>query len=471
MRVTLRPKMMLGVLGPLAVVLALFAYVQYYVQRHVLLDVAARTATDLSNVIEGSLQHAMLTRNRVAIQTSIDDIATNPQVVDLFLLNPDSQVRAGIPQGLVDRQFSKRDAGCAECHVPGAPHKGEFSAVLAVPNVGRVLRNCNPIENREACHGCHDPAKPYNGVLITDLSLTELERQASNSLQQSLLLFGGALLLGAALLGVTMERSVVQPLSQLTQAIRDFDRGDLARRVQINISDEIGELARAFNHMAGGVGEKVQLEQQLRQRTVELERLYTALQEKEAMRAQLLKQIITAQEEERARLSRELHDEIGQMLTAVQLSLDRLAKTLSTADAAARERLDRARTLTEQTLADLRRVIAALRPGVLDQLGLVPALGWVADHTLRPLGLQVNIETNGLQGRLPGEIETILFRIAQEAMSNVARHSKASRLTIYLVQTDGQVTMSLRDDGVGFDPASVATAGLDQSRGLGLAGM
>jgi signal transduction histidine kinase len=308
-------------------------------------------------------------------------------------------------------------------------------------------------------------------VLITDLSLTAVEQQANHNLQRMLLLLGGALLLGAALLGVTMERSVIQPLSQLTQVIRDFDRGNLRRRVRLPPGgDEVGELARTFNHLADGVSEKAHLEQQLRQRTAELENLYTALQEKEALRAQLLKRTITAQEEERARLSRELHDEIGQVLTAVQLGLDRLARTLAAGDTATREQLARVQTLITQALTDLRHVVAALRPGVLDPLGLVPALGWVADHTLRPLGLQVTMETSGLSGRLPGELEVILFRIAQEAMNNVARHSQASHLLIRLAQTNGQVTMTLADDGVGFDPALV-TAVPEQSRGVGLASM
>ena len=115
-------------------------------------------------------------------------------------------------------------------------------------------------------------------------------------------------------------------------------------------------------------------------------------------------------------------------------------------------------------------MITALRPGVLVQLGLVPALGWVADHTLRPLGLHVTIEAGNLQRRLPDEIETILFRIAQEAMSNVARHSEATLLTVRLAQTEGHVTMTLRDNGHGFDLSAI-TAVPEQERGLGLAGM
>jgi signal transduction histidine kinase len=471
MRITLRPKIMLGVLGPLAIVLALFAYIQYKVQRSLLLDTTVRTATDISDVIEGSLQYAMLARNRAEIQIAIDDIAANSQVVNLLLLNHASQVRASFPQEMLGRRFRKSDVGCVECHGPGAPYSGEFSAIVVLPDRSRVLRSFNLIENKQACHRCHDSDQPYNGVLITDLSLTEVERQATRHLQQILLLLASGLLFGAIMLGVTMERSVLQPLSQFRWAIRDFDRGDLRRRVQVSAHDgEIGELARTFNHMADGVEDKLRLEGQLQQHAKDLQRLNSQLREKEAMRAQLLKRAISAQEEERARLSRELHDEIGQMLTAVQLGLDRLARVLPSDDQAPHERLERVRMLTDQTLADVRRVITALRPGVLDQLGLVTALNWVAEHTLQPLGIQITLETTGFSDRLPTELEITLFRIAQEAMSNVARHSKASHVVIQLAQVSGQVKMTLADDGVGFTAAE-PTSPPEQSRGLGLAGM
>ena len=216
MNITLRPKIMVGVLGPLAVVLALFAYIQYNEQRSLLLDATARTATDLNDVIEGGLQYAMLTRNRAEIQASINDIAANAPVVDLFLLNTKSKIRAGFPQALRGQSLSQDDPGCAVCHAPDAPHRGELSVVLTLPEVGRVLRSCNPIENKAACHKCHEPDQPYNGVLITDLTLDGVEQAATNNLERILFLLGGALLLGAALLGITMERSVIQPLSQLT---------------------------------------------------------------------------------------------------------------------------------------------------------------------------------------------------------------------------------------------------------------
>jgi two-component system sensor histidine kinase UhpB len=126
--------------------------------------------------------------------------------------------------------------------------------------------------------------------------------------------------------------------------------------------------------------------------------------------------------------------------------------------------------MTQQIMVDLRRIIAALRPGVLDQLGLVPALGWVANQIMLPLGVEVTIERGDLPERLPEEIETTLFRIAQEAMVNVARHSKAEHLTIRLNNSNDQVVMTLVDDGQGFDPTSVSLA-FEHGRGWGLIGM
>lgn len=266
-------------------------------------------------------------------------------------------------------------------------------------------------------------------------------------------------------------RRLVRPVQRLTEAAQRIADGDLHTPLQAPEGGEIGAMAAALERMRtlllANIEELAEWNEKLEARVAERTE---ELRQQQTLTQQLLRRAITAQEEERARLSRELHDEIGQTLTAVQLSLDRLARSLPAEDAKVHEHLQRVQALTEQALADLRRVIAALRPGVLDQLGLVPALGWMADHTLRPLGLVVTINADGVQERLPGEVETVLFRIAQEAMNNVARHSGATHLNISLERRGGQVRMTLQDNGQGFDLSSV-TAAPDQSRGLGLAGM
>ncbi len=145
-------------------------------------------------------------------------------------------------------------------------------------------------------------------------------------------------------------------------------------------------------------------------------------------------------------------------------------KSLAPKESEARERLQRVSALTQQALVDLRRVIAAMRPGVLDELGLLPALGWVSEHTLGALDIHVSIESAGLPERLPGEIETVLFRIAQEAMSNVARHSQAKNLHIRLERINGKVLMVLADDGRGMEQNQIVES-KDRSRHLGLVSM
>ncbi len=290
-------------------------------------------------------------------------------------------------------------------------------------------------------------------------------------LRMGLALLGVVALAGTWVATLLGTRLMVQPVERLKEAAKRIADQDLDTPLHAPEGGEIGEMAAALERMRQLLLANIQelsewnetLEARIAERTEEL-------RQQQALIQQLLRRAIAGQEEERARLSRELHDEIGQTLTAVQLGLDRMSRILPADDAGVEERLRGTRELTERALADLRRVITDLRPGVLDQLGLVPALSWVADHTLRPLDMAVTIEADGLEQRLPAEIETILFRIAQEAMSNVARHSGASRLRIELVHTDGKVTMTLVDNGRGFD-SSAMTSDADPWGRLGLAGM
>lgn len=280
-----------------------------------------------------------------------------------------------------------------------------------------------------------------------------------------LLALGG--IWGASLVGARM---LVRPVHRLTQAAQRIADGDLSTPLQVPEGGEIGAMAEALERMRLRLLENIQelarwsetLEIRVAERT-------EALRQQEALTRQLLRRLLTAQEEERARLARELHDEAGQVLTAVRLGLDRLAKILGEANPWAQEQLQQTRELVTQAMEDLRRVISALRPGVLDQLGLIPALRGVAEALLGPQGIQLTLETEGITERLPGEVELILFRIAQEAMHNVARHSQATHVWIRLTRGEKELIMEIQDNGRGFDPMAVTAEG--SGRGLGLAGM
>jgi signal transduction histidine kinase len=197
---------------------------------------------------------------------------------------------------------------------------------------------------------------------------------------------------------------------------------------------------------------------------------YSTLKQEEQARGDLLHRILGAQEEERKRIARELHDETCQSITALILGLDttRLALTLSPEEAMSR--LDGTKAMAAGILENIRRLVADLRPSLLDDLGLVPAIVWYGDQRLKPLGIDLDLETSGLQQRLPPTIETALFRVVQEAISNVVKHAQASSVSITLQRLGGQVDLSVKDNGRGIQLPHVGPAGTD-GYGLGLRGM
>lgn len=211
-------------------------------------------------------------------------------------------------------------------------------------------------------------------------------------------------------------------------------------------------MALAFNEMAERVQKyandledsKSDLELKVEERTVQLHQMAT-------LRGQLLERLTSAQEEERRRIARELHDEAGQALTVIMMDLARAREALPAEAKEARESLSQSRSLAAQTLAELRKLINDLRPEVLDQLGLVPALRSYAKSRLDSENIKARLSFVGLDGRLPPGVETVLFRVIQEASTNVVRHSKATTVDIEITRSDSMVTTTIVDNGEGFD--------------------
>ena len=172
-----------------------------------------------------------------------------------------------------------------------------------------------------------------------------------------------------------------------------------------------------------------------------------------------VRRVVEAQELERARLARELHDETGQALTSILLGLKSLEGGVGGAAAVAG-----LRELVVSTLQDVRRLAVELRPAALDDFGLVPAIERLRD-TVEEHGAIVEIESDLGDERLPTDTETALYRIVQEAFTNVLKHASASHVTVKLSRGDGTVTLVVQDDGTGFDPADV------RDGSLGLVGM
>jgi len=261
------------------------------------------------------------------------------------------------------------------------------------------------------------------------------------------------LIAGFVLGGVTLHvianfwilKAAMKPLESLQRTVEEvYYRGNLqARAMPEPMGDPAtNRLAEAFNSM--------------------LERLETNQSELQRLPARVLR----AQEEERRRIARELHDETSQALTSVIVGLKALERAGRPCEI--QELVSDLRATVAETLEAVHRMALELRPSALDELGLFPALrSYVKEYSAKH-GIEVDLQTSGPQGRLPAEVEVAAYRVVQEALTNAAKYSGSPRVAVKLAVEDCTLTAVVRDEGRGFDPASVAPS---REGGLGLFGM
>lgn len=179
----------------------------------------------------------------------------------------------------------------------------------------------------------------------------------------------------------------------------------------------------------------------------------------------LSQQLVSSQEQERKALSRELHDEIGQLLTALRMELGNMERARGAAQEPTDPHLEQAKKLAESTLRTTRDIAMGLRPTMLDVLGLGPALEWQAREFTRRYRIPIQLQIDGNIGEVPDPHRTYLYRIVQEGLTNCARHAQAKNIRVSLEDAHGQLAVRVEDDGVGFDTHAGVVYG------LGLLGM
>jgi two-component system sensor histidine kinase UhpB len=247
-------------------------------------------------------------------------------------------------------------------------------------------------------------------------------------------------------------RSALRSIDRLERTVERIDRGDTAVRADAAEMDDpqFRHFAQSLNTMLG--------------------RLAAHTRMIEANRAQLRRlsgQVLSAQEDERKRIARELHDDTSGALARVLLNIEMCEELVPDGWRELREKMRGTRILAEQTLENVRKMIFGLRPTLLDDLGLAAAVRWYAKSNLEPLGIQVQFEASNDLGRASATLETAMFRIAQEAITNVLRHAEARHVNIQLVRTLTHLALIVQDDGCGFDARAAAhEAVTDQRWGL-----
>lgn len=261
----------------------------------------------------------------------------------------------------------------------------------------------------------------------------------------------------AVFLSSRISTLITKPIRNLAEVAESITRGNLEIRANIRDRGEVGKLATAFNEMAAS----------LIKASVDKEILLGELRAKEQMRDTLITKLMTAQEDERKRISRELHDETSQALTSLMLTMRVLAE-----DAPNQEQKDAlllGRDVAATILREVRDLAIELRPPTLDDLGLAAAIERYSEKFAIRYGLDIDLHTSGQQTSVDGQIAVALYRIVQESLNNVVKHSDATTVSIHITFQPDQIMVNIADNGRGISDSDLIRA--QKENRLGIYGM
>jgi signal transduction histidine kinase len=447
------------ILIPTVVIMGISSAIHYHSEQEDALATMSLLASQTGEVIERAIEHDMLESDFDHIQRIFNDIGEDPRIGALYLLDLNGRVVFSPGQDRVEEVLSDQAVSCQPCHSRPVGER-PLGIVTSVQDGQRFFRSMHPIENQPACHQCHDSQQAIIGVLLTDFSIEPINQKLAADLRGNLIWWAVTILVMIILVNFTIQRWVVNRIDNLHSAIDGFGRTPQPEALPEGPQDEIGRLSHTFNIMADRVSN----------RDAENQALSEALKQRINERGQLLKKIITTQEEERVRVARELHDELGQSLGSTAIQIEMAKRQLPPELEEPMAHLNQANHILKTATDQMYDLISGLRPSVLDDLGLEAAFRSLAKLMLEPAGVSVNIDCSGLIDRLPGELEIVIYRVFQEAFTNVLRHARATEVSLKIWVEDDYVHGDIADNGKGFDPDRPPETN-GRSSGLGLVGM
>lgn len=357
---------------------------------------------------------------------------TNEDVRYILVINSNN--------GLVGDTFSGQlPRGIRTAHLPDGSNRQQAATLLT--DEGRI----------------HDILVPIEGgdVGFVRVGMEETQARAYIFMKIGELIVA-ALVVCAATAGITyyVTRFITKPINNLVAVATGISAGKLSLRAQVTSDDEVGKLAQAFNEMANNLIDS----------NIEVEKLLIELQHKDRLRDTLILKLLSAQEDERKRISRELHDETSQALTSLMVTMRVLADEAK--DAEQRELLYASRDMAAGILREIRDLAVELRPPILDELGLIPAIKKYAQKFEEKHKIAVLLSVPEADIAIGSHIAVALYRILQESLTNVVKHAAATRIEIRMDVSDSRIQLTIQDNGHGIDPEDFARAREQQRIGI-----
>lgn len=436
-QLTIQRKIQLAWLVVLCFLTGLFAWTAWDSIHELMVQNLQKRGREIANHVAAIGANYMLMEDIYAADELIDQtLEANADVRYIILTDSTHKIVAhsfdrGVPRAL--RRLT--------------PDEGQGSRILR-SDEGTIHEILVPVENG---------AVGYVRLGMTESNIKEYMGQRLRTLLGILLLAG----LAAACLGNVLARIIVRPINKLAAVAGEISAGRSDVRSEIETGGEIGKLAKAFDKMTASLLAQSQRNGQLLQ---EKESLLQQLREKEEDRDRLITKLISAQEEERKRISRELHDETSQAVTSLKVTMGVLAGDSS--DPTQKETLLMARDIAADVLREIRDLAVELRPPMLDDLGLAAAVRKYVQRWQQRFGLPVELELSETGVKLDANRSVALYRVVQESLTNIVRHAGATRVSISLLDWQDGILLSVKDNGIGVSEAHLAQARRENRLGI-----
>lgn len=432
---SLRAKISLGVVLPILLVMVGFSWIHYVRETRLVRMQSEQAALQRSQIVLGSLQHALLLDDKAMLEQILVDVADTESVERVQLIDSNAQVKAGnAPHaGPLDKQAS----GCVECH--RFPPETRPRATYLSAQKG-TFRTSALVDNAPACQGCHAASTGHLGVLLVDVSMVQMESHIRGDLQLSLIISLLASISMAFIVYRLIHFWVVQRVEAFRGPLHELSGGDFSVRMPLRAGsqDELDALAAGFNQLA---------------------RQLEAHAQKEKENAQVRHRAIV---EERERIARELHDGLAQVLGYVNTKAMAVRLMLQHQRIeAASQHLHQLEEAARALFIDTRETILGLKIAGSDHIGLGDLLEDFIERfdeiSSLPVELRIFPEHTSLS--LPPETEIQILRIVQEALTNVRKHADATQAWVTLTSGGGILDVQIEDNGRGFEPAEMRANG------------